>query len=241
MHRLRLNRQALLVSAALLVVGVAVAASAAEQVADPPPERWTKQVEAYEKRDAEHPPAEGGVVFAGSSSIRMWPDLEKTFKAYGALKRGIGGSHISDQIHWADRLVLRYKPSQIVFYAGDNDVAGGKRGRQILDDFKTFVAKVRKALPKVWVHFLAIKPSPRREKMWPDMADANRLIAEYAETDPRLTYIDIAKPMLDEDGRPRRDIFLKDMLHMNREGYALWNPLVRKALAKGAKDAGGEK
>ncbi len=236
MRPLRLTRRLLLTLAVLLAAAVAVAA-AAEKPADPPPERWTKQVEAYEKRDAEHPPAEGGVVFAGSSSIRRWPDLEKTFKRHGALKRGIGGSHISDQIHWADRLILRYKPSQIVFYAGDNDVAGGKRGQQILEDFKEFVATVRKVLPKVWIHFIAIKPSPRRESMWPDMARANRIIAEYAETDPRLTFINIASPMLDEDGRPRRDIFLKDMLHMNRKGYALWNPLVAKALAKGAKEA----
>jgi len=231
-----LARWTLGVLALLLATGTVFAA----EPADPPPERWTKQVEAYEKRDAEHPPREGGVVFAGSSSIRMWPDLEETFKSHGALKRGIGGSHISDQIYWADRLTLRYKPSQIVFYAGDNDVAGGKNAERILEDFKRFVATVRKALPKVWVHFLAIKPSPRRENIWPEMARANRLVAEYAKAEPRLTFIDIAKPMLDENGHPRRDIFLKDMLHMNREGYGLWEPLVRKALAEGIKDSGGE-
>ncbi|MFO8012194.1 MAG: SGNH/GDSL hydrolase family protein [Phycisphaerae bacterium] len=226
---------------AALAVLLAAGAAGAAKPADPPPERWTKQVEAYEKRDAEHPPAEGGVVFAGSSSIRMWPDLEETFKRHGALKRGIGGSHISDQIHWADRLILRHAPRQIVFYAGDNDVASGKKAERVLADFKRFVGTVRKALPKVWIHFLAIKPSPRRESMWPEMARANRLVAEYAETDPRVTFIDIATPMLDEDGGPRRDIFLKDMLHMNRKGYALWEPLVAKALAKGAKDAGSGK
>jgi len=224
----RPTRWLLVTLTVLLAAGVAVAA----EPADPPPERWTAQVEAYEKRDAEHPPPEGGVVFAGSSSIRMWSDLEEAMKPLIALKRGIGGSHVSDQIYWADRLVLRYKPRQIVFYAGDNDVAGGKRARQILDDFKAFVAKVRKDLPTVWIHFLAIKPSPRRESMWPDMADANRAIAAYTETDPRLTFIDTATPMLDRQGRPRRDIFLKDMLHMSRQGYALWNPLVRETIAK---------
>jgi lysophospholipase L1-like esterase len=231
------TRWAIAALAALLAAG---AAGAAEQVADPPPERWANQVEAYEKREAADPPPKGGVVFAGSSSIRMWPDLEKTFQAHGALKRGIGGSHVSDQIHWAERLILRHEPRQIVFYAGDNDVAGGKKAARVLADFKRFVATVRKALPKVWVHFLAIKPSPRREALWPEMARANGLVAEYAETDPRVTFIDIAKPMLDEDGRPRRDIFLKDMLHMNREGYALWEPLVRKALAKEMEATGSE-
>lgn len=222
---------------AALAMLLAAGAARAANPADPPPERWTKQVEAYEKRDAAHPPTDVAVVFAGSSSIRMWPDLADAFKPRPVLGRGIGGSHVSDQIYWADRLVLRYKPSQIVFYAGDNDVAAGKKAERVLADFKRFVAKVRKALPKVWIHFLTIKPSPRREKVWPEMARANRLVADYTATDPRLTTIDGATPMLDDAGRPRRDIFLKDMLHMNRKGYALWVPLVTKALERASQGA----
>jgi len=40
--------------------------------------------------------------------------------------------------------------------------------------------------------------------------------------------------MLGVDGAPRTDIFLKDMLHLNRKGYAVWIPLVKAALAKAA-------
>lgn len=236
MNRTHPTRWSIAALALLLTAGAARAA----EPADPPPERWTKQVEAYEKRDADHPPTDVAVVFTGSSSIRMWPDLADAFKPMPVLGRGIGGSHVSDQIYWADRLVLRHEPKQIVFYAGDNDVAAGKTAERVLADFKRFVAKVRKALPKVWIHFLTIKPSPQREKIWPEMARANRLVAAYTATDPRLTTIDGATPMLDDAGRPRRDIFLKDMLHMNRKGYALWVPLVRKALAKGMKDPGGK-
>jgi len=39
--------------------------------------------------------------------------------------------------------------------------------------------------------------------------------------------------MLGADGAPRTDIFLKDMLHLNRKGYEMWVPLVKAALAKG--------
>jgi len=231
-------RPSLLVWCATVAALLGACPARAGEPADPPPERWTKQVEAYEKRDAKKPPPQGAVVFAGSSSIRMWPDIEEAFAPTPVVARGIGGSHVSDQVHWADRLVLRYRPTQIVFYAGDNDVAGGKSAERVLADFKRYVALVRKALPKVWVHFLAIKPSPRREALWPAMKRANALVAEYAETAPRVTFIDVATPMLDANGRPRRDIFLKDMLHMNREGYALWVPRVKAALAKGR---GGEK
>ena len=29
--------------------------------------------------------------------------------------------------------------------------------------------------------------------------------------------------MLGDDGRPRRELFVEDGLHMNAEGYRLWN------------------
>ena len=47
------------------------------------------------------------------------------------IKRGYGGSHVSDTIHFAPRIILPYKPSLIVFYAGDADVAGGKTAETI--------------------------------------------------------------------------------------------------------------
>jgi lysophospholipase L1-like esterase len=195
--------------------------------------RWEGQVEAYEKQDRESPPPEGAVLFVGSSSVRMWKGIPDDFKPMTAIARGIGGSQISDQIHYAERLVIRYRPRQIVFYAGDNDVWAGKTPERILADYKTFVAKVRKALPRVPIHFLAIKPSPRRAKVWPQAREANRMVRQYAESEAGLTYIDVATPMLDADGAPRTDIFLKDMLHLNRKGYEMWIPLVKAALAKG--------
>jgi len=219
----------------LVAAGVVFATSDAfaAKEADKSPNRWEGQVRAYEEQDKESPPPEGAVLFVGSSSIRMWKSIPDDFKPLVAMARGIGGSRISDQVHYAERLVIRYRPAQIVFYAGDNDIWSGKTPERILADYKTFVAKVRKALPRVPIHFLAIKPSPRRAKVWPQTKEANRLVREYTETDAALTYIDIATPMLDADGTPRTDIFLKDMLHLNRKGYAIWIPLVKAALTKG--------
>lgn len=219
-----------------ILAALAAAVFAAEPP-NPPPERWEGQVRAYEAQDVKSPPPQGAVLFVGSSSVRMWKSIPEDFKPMTAIARGIGGSQVSDQIHYADRLVIRYRPAQIVFYAGDNDVWAGKTPERILTDYKTFVAKVRKALPHVPIHFLAIKPSPRRVKVWPQAKEANRLIREYAGTEASLTYIDVATPMLGADGAPRTDIFLKDMLHMNRKGYEVWAPLVKAALEAGATKA----
>jgi hypothetical protein len=50
------------------------------------------------------------IIFTGSSSIRMWTDLEDRFPQYHLLNNGFGGSHFSDLIHYADELILRFNP-----------------------------------------------------------------------------------------------------------------------------------
>ena len=48
----------------------------------------------------------------------------------------------------------------VVLYAGDNDLAAGKTPQQVIEDYKAFVARVRRDLPKAKIAFISIKPSP---------------------------------------------------------------------------------
>lgn len=89
------------------------------------PERWESDMAKFEADDEEHPPAEGEIMFLGSSSIRMW-DVKKWFPALPVVNRGFGGSQIADSLFYAERIVVPRRPRLIVFYAGDNDVASGK-------------------------------------------------------------------------------------------------------------------
>ena len=136
------------------------------------PSRWEKEVAAFEKQDAAKPPPKGGVVFVGSSSIRMWK-LEKSFPGSDVLNRGFGGSQIIDSVELAPRLVLKYQPRLVVFYAGDNDIGGGKSPEKVLADFTAFVEVVHKELPKTRIAFIAIKPSVARWKLVEKVKQAN--------------------------------------------------------------------
>jgi hypothetical protein len=106
-----------------LALASAVNANAAPAPADA---RWEPDLAAFEAADRERAPAPGGVVFVGSSSIRLWPELETRFGAHPVIKRGFGGSRLADCAAHADRLVTRYKPRQVIVYAGHNDLAGRK-------------------------------------------------------------------------------------------------------------------
>jgi lysophospholipase L1-like esterase len=214
----------------VLIIACGLAARAAEPVADPDPARFASEIEAFEAWDSKNAFPPDAILFAGSSSIRMWPSAE-SFPDLPVINRGFGGAHISDVNHYVDRVVLKYRPRLIVFYCGDNDVDAGKSPEQVLGDFKKFVATVHEHLPDTRIIYMPIKPSILRWEKWPQMRAANQLIHEFVDQDQRLTYVDTATPMLGPDGRPRPELFLDDGLHMKAAGYQIWSDLLRGQLA----------
>jgi hypothetical protein len=189
---------------------------------------WTKEMAAFTEQD-HRTPAIGGIVFVGSSSIRLW-DLAKYFPNVPAINRGFGGSQMIDSVNHADLLVIGHKPRTVIVYAGDNDLAAGKSPQQISDDFKAFVEKVRSALPETRMAYIGIKPSIQRWAIVAKVRQTNALIREYCDTDDRLGFIDVDGPMLGWDGKPRKDLFVADGLHLSPKGYALWTMLVQPFL-----------
>jgi lysophospholipase L1-like esterase len=192
-------------------------------------ERWEKSIVAFEKQDQEKPPPKNAILFAGSSSIRLW-NLARSFPGMELINRGFGGSQIIDSAHFAPRIITKAQPRLVVLYAGDNDLAAGKTPEQVLADFQAFVQTIHKELPKTRIAFLSIKPSLNRWKLIERQRKANELIEAFCRKDERLVYIDVSKAMLGEDGKPRPELFVKDGLHLSEKGYEVWAGIVKPYL-----------
>jgi GDSL-like Lipase/Acylhydrolase family len=184
------------------------------------------EIKQFEASDKANPPRIGGVVFVGSSSIRLWPNLQGDFPGVNVIQRGFGGSELWEVVDYTPRIVLAYCPKRIVLYAGDNDLAAGRSPEQILSDYRTFVELVRGSLPAAKIGFVAIKPSGSRWALADKMRRANELVRDYSATVPGLVFIDAFTSMLGPNGAPRADFFVADSLHMNARGYALWRDLL---------------
>lgn len=189
-------------------------------------QQWATDMAGFAAQDARQPPPAHPVVFTGSSSVRMWASLAADFPRQPVLNRGFGGSQLRDAIWHADQVAVRYQPRRIVLYAGDNDIDAGRTPEQVRDDFRAFVARIRRDLPDVPIAWLAIKPSLARVDQLPAQQRANALVEAAAARMHDVDFIDVATPMLDADGRPRAELFLEDGLHMNRKGYELWRGIV---------------
>lgn len=218
---------------ALAFLCLAPAVRADDKVAEKKPHdfaKWEKEIAAFEHADAQTPPPKGGIVFVGSSSIRLWKTLAQDFPEHHVLNRGFGGSEIADSVHFADRLVLPYEPRLIVLYAGGNDLNNGRPPAEVFADFQAFTALLRAKVPDAEIAFISSAGNPARWAQVENVKALNAMIADFIKKQPHMKFIDVFHPMLGDDGLPRPEIFGPDKLHMNPEGYKLWTKIIAPLL-----------
>lgn len=200
------------------------------------PARWEQEIQDFETIDRTVPPVPGGVLFYGSSSIRLW-ELKTAFPNLQTVNRGFGGSDMESAAHFFDRVVPLHKPRLIVLYEGDNDLAHDRTGGQVLADFEMLISKQKAALPEARLIGLSIKYSPSRAKLRLDQEAANALLKARCAHDPQLEFVDVASMLLNAEGQPDEKYFQKDLLHLNLEGYARWNAKLQPVIERMGKDA----
>jgi len=164
------------------------------------------------------------VVFTGSSSIRKWTSLTKC-KGISVINTGFGGSHMSDLLFHLEKTVLKFRPTSVYIYEGDNDIAYGKKPNEVLYTAQEVVNKIKLRLPHIKIYFIGVKPCPSRWKYRNEYLRFNSLLKSYCEKHNQLYYIDVWNKML-TDGYPNPKLFISDKLHLNDTGYHLWNDII---------------
>ena len=235
------SRLPLLLPAVLLATALAASA----QVVGPAPPaldlaKWEPEIRAFEEADRKSRPPTGGVVFVGSSSIRLWRTMEDDFASLPVINRGFGGSQIREVTAFADRIVIPYRPRLIVFYCGSNDVVSGRAVPDVVDDLRAFVGKVHAALPGTRLIYISAAPNPARWHLKSAWIDLNARIEAYTKTDQRLTFVNVWREMVRPPGEPRPELFVDDQLHMNERGYAIWTRVLRPVVDREFKAAANE-
>jgi len=192
------------------------------------PALWEGTIRGFDRE----PVVGRAVVFIGSSSIRFWQSLASDMAPLPALNRGFGGATAAGVAHYARRIFARTPdPRAIVFYAGVNDLAWGVSEDEVVADVERFVAVCREVAPRAPVYLLSLQLTPSRRRSWPKVRRINDRLASMASRSAGgVRYVDVASSVLDAAGRPRRELFVFDGIHMNPEGYALWTAVLRPRL-----------
>jgi hypothetical protein len=194
------------------------------------PDFFAADVRAFVEADRVASPAPGGILFIGSSSIRLWTTLADDMAPLRVLRRGFGGAHLMHVIHEMKRIVVPYAPRAVVLYAGDNDIAYGRSAEAVAAEFREFAEAVHSALPETDVWYLSMKPTTTQAAFWPEMSRGNRQIAAIASDDPHLHFIDADPVLLTAEGKVNAELLRFDGIHLNDKGYAAWTSLIKPVL-----------
>ncbi|WP_316818347.1 GDSL-type esterase/lipase family protein [Pedobacter nyackensis] len=196
------------------------------------PEKFEKDIKAFDKRDAIENVQPGSNLFVGSSSITNWKDIANYFPESYVVNRGFGGSKFEDLIHYADRVIMPYKPAKIFVYEGDNDIAAGIDTETLIRRAKTLRKKIALAFPGVPVVFISVKPSVARWNLKDKYEAFNKALKEYVKKEKFTAFADVWTPMIDGNGEVFKDVFLTDNLHMKSNGYEIWQKVLEPFLLK---------
>jgi lysophospholipase L1-like esterase len=191
-------------------------------------------IQAFKKQDSIKFPPANAILLVGSSSFTKWKDVSDYFPGRTIINRAFGGSTLPDVIRYQDDLILPYKPREVVIYCGENDLASSDTvsAQTVIMRAKQLIGYIRKKLPKAYIVFVSLKPSPSRRHLWPKMMAVNNAIRNDYKLSMDVAYVDVYHPMLNADGSVKSEIFLSDSLHMNPKGYAIWKTVLDRYLVK---------
>ena len=174
------------------------------------------------------------IVFYGSSSFRLWNNLNEDFKSYNVLNYGFGGAFIEDCIRYFDPLFSNINPIAFVLYVGGNDLSLEYSNRKINSLFKILLTKIKSQFPNTKIICVSIKPSYHRIEKFKKIKKLNTIMKEELMKNDKNSYVDIFKLFLNKDRKIIKSYFLKDNLHLSSRGYKVWKREILKVLNKNA-------
>ncbi len=195
---------------------------------------WESEIEKFEQLDIAKSYPPDAIMFAGSSSIRLWSTLGKDMLPFNVIQRGYGGAKLSDFAVYADRILYPHKCRAIVLFIA-NDISGSNSDKSPLEVsqlFKKTLYIIRKQFRETPVIWVSVTPTPLRWHIWPEIKEAGEMISEICESHRNTYYLDTEQYFTNEKGLPRADLFLDDRLHLNDEGYKVWSGLIKNELNK---------
>jgi lysophospholipase L1-like esterase len=196
--------------------------------------KWEKEIKKIQARDKSESDPKEAILFIGSSSIRRWDDIATDMAPFRTIQRGYGGAKYSDVAVFAKRLLSPHQYRALVIFVG-NDVQGKPEDHtpDQVEALARYVVSVSKShQPDAPVFMIEVTPTSKRYLAWPAIRKVNARLREIALSTSNTHFIATAEHYLDPEGRPRDELFVSDLLHLNEAGYDQWAKLIRSRIAE---------
>lgn len=214
-----------------ILIAIVFASFVSAQVSKP---AFYDDVQKIKKADSLRSHSASSILFIGSSSFTMWKDVNSYFPGRNIINNGFGGSTLLDLIHYIHDIVPAANIRQVVIYCGENDLASSDSvtAGKVAERFKILFTALRNKIKDVPIAYISMKPSPSRQLLLGKMREGNKLIRQFLKSKRKTAFIDVYAEMIDDEGKPRPELFLDDNLHMNKQGYQIWQRIIEPYLLK---------
>ena len=202
--------------------------------------QFEEEVLLLENLDVEEKAGENDILFIGSSSIRLWDNIKEDMHPYSSVKRGYGGAHFYDLIHFSERLVKNHSPKAILIFVA-NDIAGSNSSTNLVGDLSPNEVKrlfnynyklIRSIHKNIPILLIETTPTQKRWNVWSKILEANKKLERFCKQEPNLYFIRTRDMFIGVDGLPIKSLFLTDELHLNIDGYKLWSSIIKSKLTE---------
>lgn len=190
---------------------------------------WIGEIKILKQKVSELDNQDDLIVFYGSSSIRLWENINEDFSAFNVLNLGFGGSTYGWCNYYFLELFEGLSPSEIILYGGDNDLSNSSVEKAI-SHLNKLLDKISNKYPQTKISIISVKPSPERNYLESQILNFNSKLRNITNSIRNGQFINIHSLMLDKDGFARKDLFTEDQLHMNEKGYEIWKNAISNHL-----------
>jgi beta-glucosidase len=112
-------------------------------------------------------------------------------------------------------------PKYIFLMIGLNNIYMGDSPQKTAKEIKAIIQYIHATFPDVKVFLFSVLPRVDGAYLNEDIDELNMIISSY-NTEPYITYCDLAKYYKDNTSGVIRKYYLSDNVHLSREGYAVW-------------------
>ncbi|MGC4003122.1 MAG: GDSL-type esterase/lipase family protein [Pirellulales bacterium] len=186
----------------------------------------------WKRRDADR----GAVVFAGDSLTENWKakPLGEAFPDWKLANRGIGGDTSRGLLFRFEEDVLDLEPRALVLCIGSNDLSAHGDPAGIAANIQTMLAAARKRFPELPIVLCTVPPRahPQAPAKPGAHADLNARIKKLPADDKRIAVVDLVPVLGEDEGKPTKENFGEDRLHLAAPGYEKWGAALKPAFEK---------
>lgn len=197
-------------------------------------DRWSQDVERLRQLDDLETYPDNAVLFIGSSSIRLWDNIQEDLAPIVPIRRGFGGAKSVDLAVFAPELVRAHRYSALVVFVA-NDIAGeARKVDQAPENVVAWLKEVwwvsQQHQPKAPLLLIEITPAASRRHVWKQQRELNHRLRNWTLQEPNVYFLPTAEYFLDAQDEVRPELFVEDRLHLSRAGYRVWGSLIRRRL-----------